>query len=186
MKINIQGKQILLVCLALVLLTGCAAAETANPEPTFTPLPPTSIPEPTVTPLPPTATLEPRSCEDVDGNCIDVSFDGEECTYSGPEFVQPGPVMFVYHNQSGGVTGMVLGRLEEGKTWDDVLDGLGPPGTERTVVLPFLIWMMELETQSGESSAQEMDITAGTYYWVCYKDAWPIPVWAGATLIVEN
>ena len=173
MKTHIQVKPLVLVCLGLVLLTGCAAAETATPEPIFTP-------------SQPAATLEQISCENVDGNCIDVWFDGEACSNTGPELVQAGPITFIFHNQSDGEAGIIVGKLEKGKTMYDVLENLGPPGSERTEYLPYLIEWMETRAGSGESGAIKRVAPAGTYYWVCGKSVYPIPVWGGATLIVED
>jgi hypothetical protein len=36
------------------------------------------------TPIPPTDTPEPTSCEEVEGNCFMIFFDGENCMYMGP------------------------------------------------------------------------------------------------------
>jgi len=82
MKTNLLAKLFVMGCLLFALLTGCATAAPETPiHPTTTPAPPTAtLVPPTDTPVPPTDTPEPTSCEEVEGNCLALSFDGENCT----------------------------------------------------------------------------------------------------------
>jgi hypothetical protein len=174
MKTHLQVKPLVLVCLGLVLLTGCAAAETATPEPT---LPPS----------PPTATLEPTSCKDVDGSCIEVWFDAQECSHTGPEFAQPGPVTFIFRNQSSESAVLLLAKLDEDKTWNDVLDYLGPPGSKVSEGPSWATMLDGSYAKPDESIMLHATFDIGTYYWICHINSPPpVSVWAGATLTVED
>ena len=59
-----------------------------------------------------------------DDRSMEVTFDGENCTYEGPAEVPVGDVQLVYHNQStaGGTVFMDFFRIVEGRTVQDVLD----------------------------------------------------------------
>ena len=99
MKSSLLWKRFLIRCLLLALLTGCA---TAAPE--------ILTPEPTDTPVPPTATPKPASCEEVEGICLWLSFDGESCTYEGPTALKAGPVTLIFINESEDGAGVDLVR----------------------------------------------------------------------------
>ena len=86
MKTGLFWKRLLIGCLLFALLTSCA----------------TAAPEPTATDVPPTATPEPTSCEEVEGICLELTFDGESCIYEGPTDLNPGPVTIIFHNEGDG------------------------------------------------------------------------------------
>ena len=50
-----------------------------------------------------------------------VVFDGSECLYVGPEFVEEGPVRLSLDNESELRARLEVSKLADGKTWDDVL-----------------------------------------------------------------
>lgn len=112
MKTNLFWKQYLIGCLLLALLTGCAAAapETPTPEPTVIP---------THTSIPPTPSPPP----------IEIAFDGNECTVSGPTEVPTGNYPFVWNDLSEQQnTDFWVGRLLDGHTYQDLLDLQSEPG----------------------------------------------------------
>jgi hypothetical protein len=63
--------------LVVLWMAGCSGA---RPEPTATPAPS----PPSATPIRPTSTPQRSSCEEIEGICLELSFDGESCTYEGP------------------------------------------------------------------------------------------------------
>jgi hypothetical protein len=98
MKANPLWTRFLIGYLWLALMSGCATSVletptvTPNPTVTFaapTAVPETGTPEPTATLAPPTDTPREKSCEDVEGNCLELTFDGEGCTYEGPTDLKP-------------------------------------------------------------------------------------------------
>ena len=51
------------------------------------------------TAVPETPTPEPTSCEKGQGNCLEISFDGEICTYESPTDIKAGPVTLLFLNE---------------------------------------------------------------------------------------
>lgn len=67
-----------------------------------------------------------------DSRLVQFTFDGEQCTYEGPAELSAGDVEIVFHNQSSQATFAWFGRLDEGKTTQDIIDynvnnGTGAP-----------------------------------------------------------
>ena len=100
----------------LIILISLAACTSSQPEQTSTPLPPTEPPPPTE-----------QSKKEVVKYGV-VTFDGTECTVSGPSEVQTGYYSFELIDTSGLNVGMWPVRLENGKTFQDLLDGQSEPG----------------------------------------------------------
>ena len=162
-------KLFMIGCFLLVLLTSCAAA----------------IPEPTATNVPPTATPEPTSCEEVEGVCLEFSFDGESCTYEGPSDLKPGPVTLIFHNESDGWAETILMRSVGDKTLQDFLDFYGEePSTQAPPSWSFTIPGSWEKINAGEFHFWEGDLEPGIHVFVCVKAvAWPdvSTVWIGKT-----
>ena len=113
------SQQVIWAILITFLLVGCGA-------PAATPIPPTAIPSP----IPPTATPTPTS-EPVPGSVpeeIEVTFDGNECTVSGPTELPMGDHSFVLNDLSEMNAELWVLRLLDGKTFQDLLDERGEPG----------------------------------------------------------
>jgi hypothetical protein len=63
------------------------------------------------------------------GERFEVRFDGIECTVSGPDEVPTGDHRFVLYDQTGqSVETLLVGRLVQGKTFQDLLDKQSEPG----------------------------------------------------------
>ena len=89
--------QVIWASLITLFLVGCAApSATPTPiPPTFTPVP--VLPTETSTNESPTPTTEPISTPlvDPDAEVIEVTYDGNGCTVSGPSELPPGDHLFV-------------------------------------------------------------------------------------------
>ena len=59
---------------------------------------------------------------------IEVAFDGNECTASGPSESVTGPHSFILNDLSDKEVELWASRLDEGKTVQDLLDEQGEPG----------------------------------------------------------
>ena len=92
------------------------AAELPVPEPTNTLMPPTR------SPVPPTAAPKPASCEEIDGICLQLTFDGEGCSYLGPTDIKTGSVTLIFLNESDVRAATNMIRLLEDKTLEDVIE----------------------------------------------------------------
>jgi hypothetical protein len=105
-------------CLLLGLFAGCATTAQETPSPERTPIP-TSMPsdtsKPTSTPLP----LD---------EAIEVTFDGDECTVAGPTELPSGEHNFILKYPSEGRVDLWMSFLQDGKTYQDLLDMQSEPG----------------------------------------------------------
>ena len=70
----------------------------------------------------PTPTPGPTACNEVEGVCLLITFDGKDCTYSGPTEIKSGQVTFIALNNSEGIVQVNMGRHDEGKTVQDMID----------------------------------------------------------------
>ena len=79
---NLIWKRFLINCLFLILITGCTTAtlETAVTE----------APKLENTPI-------PASCEEVEGNCLKLTFYGNSCIYEGPEYLENRHVTYFFY-----------------------------------------------------------------------------------------
>ncbi len=72
---------------------------------------------------------------DSDSRVVQLTFDGEQCIYEGPSVLSAGEgqVEVVYHNESSEESFFWLGRLDEGRTTQELIDynaddpSAGPP-----------------------------------------------------------
>ena len=81
----------------------------------------------------PTHTPEPLTCEEVEGNCFRLVFDGENCSYQGPEIQEPGSMTLLFINNGDGFAQVNLMWHRGDETIQDMMDYLGDePSTEHT------------------------------------------------------
>lgn len=130
----------------------------------------------------PTTTTTALAVEPV---LLQLSFDGESCTYEGPTGLSPGPVELVFYNESEGFAATNMVSIDEGYTIQDVIDDLGTePSTGHH---PY--WTHELgtwrSTVPGEQHRWEGDLETGLYAAVCAQTS-PLGVWFGFGLTVEG
>ena len=185
MRISLFRKRFLIGCLLLALLAACGTAEpdTPTPEPTATTAPPTS------TPIPPTdtsapATPETTSCNDIEGNCLLLTFDGENCTYEGPPELKAGPVTLVFRNESELPTKRHLNRLIGDATAQDWSDFLGEDPTRDD----WPTWALNVARDwayPGQSHIWEGVLMPGIHTLSCGTDP-PRDSWYGDTFRVEE
>jgi len=98
--------------LALLLMTACSSSQSSP-----TPIPPTATPTPTSEPLPGSVPEE-----------IEVTFDGNECTVSGPTELPIGEHSFILNDLSEMNAELWVLRLRDGKTFQYLLDEQGERG----------------------------------------------------------
>ena len=58
----------------------------------------------------------------------EVTFDGENCSFDGPGIIREGKVIIVLNNLTETPVHLEIIKLDEGKTWQDVLDLFNEPG----------------------------------------------------------
>ena len=156
------------------------------PTATFTSVPPTA----TNTPVPSTATItntptpRPSLCEGVEGDCLEIRYEKDNCTHVGPEIVPAGQITLVFSNYANSAVGIDLEKLDEGKTWQAMSNYMRP--------LPFMgsqpDWSSDVIMVSvppGDSTKRQEELTLGIYISVCGQSGRP-GVWLGGQLIVED
>lgn len=185
MKTSLLWKGFLIGCFLLALLTSCA---TTTPE-TPTPKPTATLTLPTTTPIPPTATPvlttdspKPTSCE----YCLELTFDGERCTYKGPTDLKTGPVRLLIHNESEGVAAVNLMRHTGDETIQDMIDYLGEePSINHAPDWVYSIPGVWRAVSAGEIHIWEGVLEPGIHTMVCTRGR-PFGVWFGVGLTVED
>ena len=103
-------KRLVVALIFVVLITGCSTALTATPTQETSDL--------------------PSSCEEVEGNCFELTFFGESCVYEGPEILEKGNVTLIFSNESDMPYRANMIRLLENKTYQDLIEYTGEePGS---------------------------------------------------------
>ncbi len=176
-------KKILFLLIVLLLVTACA---TTQPEPTSTQIHPTntSIP-PTLTSIPPTDTPEPSSCEEVEGICLELSFDGESCTYEGPTDLKTGPVTLLFLNESETTAYAGLVKLTGDKTIQDLIEYNGEePSTKHAPFWTQTIFAYQVVPEGGSNIWKGL-LEGGTYAMLCFSVT-PHGAWLATGLTVDK
>jgi hypothetical protein len=103
-----------------------------------------------------------------------LTFTGSDCVYEGPEEVTAGVVTVELVNDSDGSANVFVGRLDEGKTVQDLIDAFG---SEPRTGSPEP-WVSDMGGQSpasaGETIRWESSLAAGQYITSCTRsgNAW--------------
>ena len=167
MKSYLLCMPVSIVCVLLVLLTGCAMSATE-----------TSMPEPTSTP-------GPTSCEEVEGICMKLLFDGEKnCVYNGPANLNTGPVTLIFLNESESLAAVNVMRHTGDETIQDMIDYLGEePSTKHHPQ-----WSEEVGTwkiiSSGKNHIWKGTLEPGIHTMVCASPKFG--GWYGGGFTVEE
>lgn len=104
------------------------------------------------------------------GSTLQVTFDGTDCTYSGPEEVSESNIGFRVVNQSEAVLTLEVFRLQESKTFDD-LDEHIKGGAGSAEPPPWVRSVGSVPTPSDKTSTFGMALSAGNYALVCTTGA---------------
>jgi len=165
-------KKLLVLLIASFLVATCA---TIKPGPSSTPLPPT-VP----------------SQEDAAIEVGEVIFDGTECTVSGLTELLPGRYSYVLVDLSDDNANLFVGRLTEGKTFQDMLDLQGEPGGYVPFIDDSYVWAVEpgiawQKPDGGEVHTyiltEEGEYTVGLWSWVTVTT--PEKIWFCAPIWVK-
>jgi hypothetical protein len=122
---------------------------------------------------------------DVGVRTLELTFQGDSCSYAGPTELLPGPVELIFNNNGEGFAAVNFLELLEGKTIQDLIEYNGEePSTKHAPS-----WSQELGTwkliQSGEQHKWAGELEEGNYFMVCANMS-PFGVWLGTGLTVTN
>jgi hypothetical protein len=176
-------KKLIFLVLLLLLFVGCGSSENANQ----TAIAETEAAKPTDTPVPSTDTPTPWQslCEGIEGNCLVVMFEDENCKHVGPEFVPAGQFTVIFSNHTDRTSSMDFEKLDEGKTWDDMNHYMSP--------LPFhgdqpdwsTDWINIGGLSPGKNMSWQQELNSGTYISICWQVG-THDKWLGGGLVVED
>jgi hypothetical protein len=169
MKKRCDWPQVLIGCFLLVFMSGCTAAAVATSAPQLTP----------------TATPKPPSCDEVEGVCMELFFDGQSCLYDGPENIKTGPVTLIFLNNSDGFAADEFLRLSQGYTIQDLLDYVG----EQPTIVVHPPWTTSLMPKAvivrpGGSDIWKGILEPGIHAAVCAST--DLGMWLGGSFTVEQ
>ena len=116
---------------------------------------------------------------------LQLTFDGENCTYEGPTALTPGPVELIFRNESKELACVNFVRHTGDETIQDAIDYIGEEPC--TVHRPG--WVVTLGTErfvsTGKSARWKGNLIPGIYHMVCLHVS-PLRVWFGTGLTVED
>lgn len=100
---------------------------------------------------------------------------GEDCSYSGPTTLEPGPATVALHLTSLGHNEVIVASLEEGRTHPELvafLDEAADPINDRPTWITEIV-TLELEHHGGEREGinEDFEASEGTYSLICI-DHW--------------
>jgi len=116
---------------------------------------------------------------------LQLTFDGESCTYEGPTELSPGPVELRFRNESDGAAATNMVRINEGHTIQDMINYGAPYPTTKHAPA----WTRGLGTwrriAPGDGQQWEGDLRTGLYFIVCARLR-PLAIWSGTGLTVSD
>jgi len=119
------------------------------------------------------------------GDTPQLTFDGTDCTYAGPAEVTDGVVVVELVNTSDANANVLVTKLDEGYTVDDVAEYIVDPVA--IAVAPS--WLSDMgsggavRAEPGETIAWEGNLDAGEYVLMCTQSSVSLP-WVGSGLTV--
>ena len=101
-----------------------------------------------------------------DSRVLQLTFDGEQCTYEGPSVLSTGEFEITFHNQSAERVWADFSRLAEDKTIQDILDynaapNFGPPSWTTSV------WSHFALSPHGSSIPITRNVGPGLHFLTC-------------------
>ncbi len=100
------------------------------------------------------------------GSDLEVTFDGTDCAFRGPETVSESNIKFLVDNQSATVVTLDVLRLEEGRSFDDLASHIDSEGSSAD--LPG--WAASVKATPAaarRTTTFGMALSAGNYALVC-------------------
>jgi hypothetical protein len=119
----------------------------------------------------------------VEGPCLEIRFDGGNCSHVDPEILPAGDITLIFSNYHNRDIGFDLEILDEGMTWDNMSAYMGP--SPSNAFQPS--WSQDVAAAGaspGGSTSRNTTLAAGTYISVCWHNN-PHLTWLGGELIVE-
>ncbi len=117
-----------------------------------------------------------------DSRVVQLTFDGEQCTYEGPSVLSAGQgqVEVVYHNESAEDAWFFFGRLDEGKTTQDMIDDIAENPTRSTPPSWTVnVWNKSKIPADSSTTPVPRTVTPGVHNLVCGSETPPYAYFGG-------
>jgi hypothetical protein len=132
-----------------------------------------------------TTTSDPISCNELEGNCLELTFDGESCDYEGPTGIKTGTVKLLFFNKSEGSATVNLLRHTGDETLQDVIEYIGEEPTTKH----HPDWTEEVGTwwrvAPEETYIWEGSLEPDLYHMICVRYS-PLGGWFGGGFTVTD
>jgi len=96
---------------------------------------------------------------------LTVTFERDKCIYDGPKVIRQGKVTFALNNLTDATVDIVIGKLESGKTWQDLVDFFSEKN--RGVARPEWVSLVSPRPVVGDYRAKIFDLEPGLYAISC-------------------
>ncbi len=96
-----------------------------------------------------------------------VTFDGKTCEYDGPQVIREGEITMIMNNLSDSPVTLDLAKLDDDKTWQDMLEYIGEPGSYKQ--RPDWITKENRKPVISDHRAAIFSPDPGDYVIVCYQ-----------------
>ncbi len=122
---------------------------------------------------------------DSDSRVVQLTFDGEQCIYEGPSVLSAGEgqVEVVFHNESSEASFFKFGRLDEGRTTQEIIDRIADDPTAHAPSWWFGVWGQDRMAANSSSIPVMRTVAPGLHNLVCGAEL-PLHVYFGGELTV--
>ena len=101
---------------------------------------------------------------------VQLTFDGEQCTYEGPSVLSAGEVEIVYHNETAESAWFNFVRLDEGRTTQDMLDYAADPNNRGAPSWTVGVLALNLVPANSSSTPVMRTVAPGLHSLVCGQE----------------
>jgi len=98
-----------------------------------------------------------------------LTFDGESCQYDGPELILEGEIVIGLNNLTEDGLFFEVQKLDEGKTWQDMLDYFGEPGSKAPGGPPTWALIIDIQPVVTNFAAMKITLVPATYGVICVQ-----------------
>ena len=98
---------------------------------------------------------------------LQMTFDGQQCTYEGPSVLSAGEVEITYQNQTTERVWADFSRLDEGRTIQDLLDYNADPSSFGQPLFYTSVWIERTLFANSSSTPKMAIVEPGLYFLTC-------------------
>ena len=120
---------------------------------------------------------------DSDSRVLQLTFDGEQCIYEGPSVLSEGEVEVVFHNESSEESFFDFGRLDEGRTTQELIDYFAEDPSRDAPPWDVGVWVQGRTPANSSSIPVMRTVAPGPHHLLC-GPASPQFVYFGGELTV--